>query len=98
MAQRMPLELYDMWSGYQTPAMAAMLELPAEARRAWAAMPCGDVEDLDATPVLGRSERPWGWRSEASRTSTRAPTWCRTCTGRMPTCGRAWMARVTRRC
>ena len=121
MAQRMPLELYDMWSGYQTccwrslpfvekntwsdleigvdctdtfstwhfppngepqkldgvfsnstikdicfgknwmtffrkkthgtslvdpwvrPAMAAMLELPAEARRAWASMPCGDV-------------------------------------------------------
>eukprot|EP00434_Breviolum_minutum_P013581 symbB.v1.2.011971.t1/scaffold788.1/size164690/8 len=55
MAQRMPLELYDMWSGYQTPAMAAMLELPAEARRAWASMPCGDVEDLDATPVLGLS-------------------------------------------
>ena len=53
MAQRMPLELYDMWSGYQTPAMAAMLELPAEARRAWVTMPCGDVEDLDATPVLG---------------------------------------------
>lgn len=60
MAQRMPLELYDMWSGYQTPAMAAMLELPAEARRAWAAMPCGDVEDLDATPVLGRCGGPLG--------------------------------------
>lgn len=55
MAQRMPLELYDMWSGYQTPAMAAMLDLPAEARRAWGTMPCGDVEDLDATPVLGLS-------------------------------------------
>ncbi|CAE7830865.1 Wwox, partial [Symbiodinium necroappetens] len=55
MAQRMPLELYDMWSGYQTPAMAAMLEMSPRARKGWASMPCGDVEDLDATPVLGLS-------------------------------------------
>lgn len=32
--------LVDPWV---RPAMAAMLELPAEARRAWASMPCGDV-------------------------------------------------------
>ncbi|CAE8723169.1 unnamed protein product [Polarella glacialis] len=55
MAQRMPLELYDMWAGYQTPVMAAMLDIPNEARRAWASLPCGDVEDLDPTPVLGLS-------------------------------------------
>lgn len=33
------------------PAMAAMLELPPEARRAWASMPCGDV----------RSSETGGW-------------------------------------
>eukprot|EP00931_Biecheleriopsis_adriatica_P046808 TRINITY_DN26928_c0_g1_i1.p1 TRINITY_DN26928_c0_g1~~TRINITY_DN26928_c0_g1_i1.p1 ORF type:complete len:3379 (-),score=748.43 TRINITY_DN26928_c0_g1_i1:238-10323(-) len=54
-SQRMPLELYDFSSGYQTPVMAAMLETSNEARKAWASMPCGDVEDLDATPVLGLS-------------------------------------------
>ncbi|CAK0824490.1 unnamed protein product [Prorocentrum cordatum] len=55
MSQRMPLELYDMWAGYQTPVMAAMLEMPGEARRAWGHLPCGDIDDLDAQPVLGLS-------------------------------------------
>lgn len=53
MSQRMPLELHDMWAGYQTPVMAAMLEVPSDARRAWSRLPCGDVDDLDAQPVLG---------------------------------------------
>lgn len=51
--QRMPLEMHDIWAGYQTPVMAAMLEMPADARRAWNNLPCGDIEDLDAQPVLG---------------------------------------------
>jgi hypothetical protein len=53
--QRMPLEMHDIWAGYQTPVMAAMLEMPADARRSWNNLPCGDIEDLDAQPILGLS-------------------------------------------
>ena len=44
-AQRMPLELYDMWAGYQTPVMAAMLEMPVDARKARAFLPRGGLAD-----------------------------------------------------
>ena len=46
-------DLHDPWTAFSSSVIRSIIEVPESVKNAWAHLPCGETDDVEATPLLG---------------------------------------------